>query len=67
MHSLREDVAVSISIFEIHMPPTLIFFHMISQLVVHVVVCLVEELELCGYTHSVDVEHGFKKICTQHS
>lgn len=26
MHSLREDVAVSISIFEIHMPPTLIFF-----------------------------------------
>ena len=41
MHSLKADVAVTMSMLEIHMPP--IFFDVMSHLVLH----LVEELELC--------------------
>ena len=46
MPSLKEDVAVIMSMLEIHMPPS--FFDVMSHLVLH----LVEELELCGPVHT---------------
>lgn len=46
MPSLKEDVAVTMSMLEMHMPPS--FFDVMSHLVLH----LVEELELCGPVHT---------------
>ena len=46
MPNLKEDVAVTMSMLEIHMPPS--FFDVMSHLVLH----LVEELELCGPVHT---------------
>jgi hypothetical protein len=46
MDSLKEDVAVTMSMLEIHMPPS--FFDVMSHLVIH----LVEELELYGPVHT---------------
>lgn len=46
MDNLKEDVAVTMSMLEIHMPPS--FFDVMSHLVIH----LVEELELCGPVHT---------------
>lgn len=45
MSSFKEDVAVTMSILEIHMPPS--FFDVMSHLVIHIV----EDLELCGPVH----------------
>ena len=41
MPNLKEDVTVTMSMLEIHMPPS--FFDVISHMVLH----LVEKLELC--------------------
>lgn len=46
MQDLKEDVAVTMSMLEMHMPPS--FFDVMSHLVIH----LVEELELCGPVHT---------------
>lgn len=46
MVNLKEDVAVTMSMLEIYMPPS--FFDVMSHLVIH----LVEELELCGPVHT---------------
>ena len=46
MPNLKEDVAMTMSMLEIHMPPS--FFNVMSHLVFH----LVEELELCGPVHT---------------
>lgn len=45
MPSLKEDVAVTMPMLEMHMPPSL--FDVMSH-----VVLLVEELEQCGFVHT---------------
>jgi hypothetical protein len=45
MHKLKEDVVVTLCMLEMEIPPS--FFDVMTHLVLH----LVEDLELCGHVH----------------
>jgi hypothetical protein len=46
MHILQENVAITMCMLEMTMPPT--FFEMMTHLIIH----LVEDLDICGPIHT---------------